>query len=770
MNLKQYEIEIRGLVQGVGFRPYVYKLANEMNLKGYVNNDSRGVNVFLEASVSDKDQFVKRLYAEKPDVAEIAAINVQESEMNLSTETFYIAPSKELQADVTRVSPDIAVCEKCMHDFQHQEHRVSYPFINCTHCGPRFTIIKSIPYDRPSTTMNEFKMCEICESEYTDPSDRRFHAQPVACNHCGPSYKAIWQGKEIRNYIEIVTIAREMLRKGAIVALKGTGGFNLLCDAQNEASVQKLRELKHRYVKPFAVMYESVRKVKENQVLDSKEETVLTSWRRPIVVLKEKRKLSESINGKLNTIGVMLPYLPIHYDLFRYGGPECLVVTSANRPGEPMLVSNTQARNYLDPLIDLYIEHNRDIHNRVDDSVVRIINEESQLLRRARGYTPEPYDLTTSVEGGLAFGAEITGMFAIGKEHQIILSQYIGDLTHMESVTAYKETMERLIALFRFKPEYMITDKHPQYESTRMGNEMAEKMNLPVYRVQHHHAHAVSAMVEFQLNEACLAITWDGTGFGDDGRIWGGELLRCDRTHYERVGHLPYVPMPGGDKAAKEPWRMALSYVVSLLGKDYDLPCAFVERIGKEKIGTMKRIMESGINQTETSSAGRLFDAVSSLLGLCDINTFQAEAAMKLEHTGSIDDALEAYQINDSNPWDLVPVLDGILSDINKNTATSCIAKRFHLTCAEMIAAALIKESSESGIRNVILTGGVFQNKLLTEILISRLQKEDLNVYYQTKIPCNDGGIPVGQLAAIAAYREKNKSNTQKICMNYQLQ
>lgn len=770
MNLKYYEIEIRGLVQGVGFRPYVFNLATEMKLRGYVNNDSNGVNICLEATENNKDLFIQRLCMEKPAVSEIEEIIVRESESHSAFQSFYIAASEETHLHITRVSPDIAVCDKCLADFKNQAHRINYPFVNCTHCGPRFSIIQSIPYDRPYTTMQAFEMCDTCRSEYTNTNDRRFHAQPIACNHCGPYYEICNNEQKVFGYNEIVRQAAKTLKQGGIVALKGIGGFNWLCDARNEDAIQRLRKLKHRYVKPFAIMCKSLDWAKEYQAVSQEEEAVLQSWRRPIVVLKEKVKISKEINGSLKTIGVMLPYLPIHIDLFDKSGLDSLVLTSANRPGEPMIISNQQACEFILPVSDLYIQHNREIHNRVDDSVVRVIDGKNQLLRRSRGYTPEPFDLDISVEGGMAMGAEITGMFAIGKSNQIILSQYIGDLTHLESFEAYKETIGRLSSLFRFKPGYLVADKHPDYFSSRLAEEMGKNLQIPVYKVQHHHAHAVSAMVEYNLSEECLAVTWDGTGYGDDGRIWGGELLRCDRTRYERVLHLPYVPLIGGDRAAKEPWRMALSYVWSVLDEEASLPEEFTDRIGAGKINTMKRIVKSGINQIETSSAGRLFDAVSSLLGLCDQNSYQAEAAMKLEHLGSIECDLNYYPIDLQNPWGLEPLLRGVLSDIENKRNPAEIARCFHLTCVEMIAQALLRECQSTGISKVIFTGGVFQNKLLVELLNKRLKDELLTVYYPTKIPCNDGGVPVGQLAAIAAALANNKLNKEKICMSYQLQ
>ncbi|MGL5786711.1 MAG: carbamoyltransferase HypF [Bacteroidales bacterium] len=756
--LKVYDIDIKGLVQGVGFRPYVYRLAKELNLTGFVDNRTSGVRIEIKASDNQKDEFLRRLKAEKPDVAVIHDIHISEKENHTQYSTFFIAASKDNPGGITRVSPDIAVCKACLKDLTRQPHRINYPFINCTHCGPRFSIVESIPYDRPATTMRSFEMCEQCKSEYENPEDRRFHAQPVACNHCGPSYRAFINNSWTTNYNEIIQAASRCLKNGGIIALKGIGGFNWITDATNDDSIYKLRQLKHRNHKPFAIMANDTEWIQKHLYLNAAEKQELESWRRAIVLLNEKEKISAQINGKLNTLGVMLPYQPVHYDLLRSTDIPAFIFTSANRLGEPMLKENEKAREYLISKSGLYIEHNRPVHNRVDDSVIRIINNRTQILRRARGYTPEPVIHNESVEGGLAFGAEMTSVFALGKGNDILLSQYIGNLNDFEAFEAYKETISRFSLLFRAKPAWLVADMHPEYYSTRYAEEQSAAMNLPLYKVQHHHAHAVSVMVEHQLSGDYLALCLDGTGLGDDGESWGGELLRCSYTEYKRIFHLPYVPLPGGDKASKECWRMAISYLHTIYPDTLKhLPDSFIQRIGKEKITPLIRLIESPLSKHLTSSMGRLFDAVSSITGICDNNSYQAEAAMRLEHLASESETREHYSVGDDNTGILKFLFDGILNDLRNDTPKADIARKFHNTIVCFLTEKILQAAQSEELTEVILSGGVFQNKLLSELLINSLEKQDLTVYYPTQVPCNDGGIAVGQLAIAAAWQNKNK-------------
>ena len=754
----QYEITIKGLVQGVGFRPFIYVLAHELNLQGTVENNTSGVFIQLQSTAAQKELFLQRVINEKPAVSHITDIEINESEVKSKFHQFSIVASNHNKGDITRISPDIAICDKCLADYHQQPHRIHYPFVNCTHCGPRFSIVESIPYDRPYTTMKEFEMCAICSDEYKNPLDRRFHAQPVACNHCGPVYTAYIGETVINDYQTIVDKIADTLIKGGIVALKGVGGFNWLVDATNDEAIKKLRELKKRYTKPFAVMCNDEDWVNENMVVSDEEWQQLSSWRRPIVLLNEKRKLSPQINANLHTIGVMLPYMAIHYELFEKSGLEAIILTSANKSGEPMLRDNEAAKAYLLANSDLYVEHNRAIYNRVDDSIVRVINGKPQVMRRARGYAPEPIMNIDSVNGGLAFGAEMTAVFALGVGHQILMSQYIGDLSDYEVYEAYKDTLNRLSSLFNFVPQYMVCDSHPQYLSSKLAELIAKEKELPLYYIQHHHAHAVSVMVEYDLTEECLALSMDGIGYGDDGESWGCEVMKCDRTKYERLTHLPYVSLLGGDKAAKECWRMAASYLYAIYGSLELLPLALVQFVGKEKIQQFSRLLVSPLNNQFTSSAGRLFDAVAALLDVCYVNTYQAEAAMRLEQLAST--ALfdtKVYPNNVLGDWDMPSIFQGMLTDIKDNVDTAIVAMRFHRSLVAQLVAISQRYANETNLNKVLLAGGVFQNRLLSELLIKELEEKGLDVYYPTTIPCNDGGVAVGQLAIAAARLNKEK-------------
>ncbi len=760
-----YEITIKGLVQGVGFRPFIYKLAHDLNLRGTVKNNTAGVFIELQSTPLEKDVFIERVRREKPKVSRITAIEVREAERVSNFNQFTITASLSNLNEITRVSPDIAICDQCLEDYSQQHHRFNYPFVNCTHCGPRFSIVEAIPYDRPYTTMKTFEMCPICAGEYKEPADRRFHAQPIACNHCGPTYTAFLNDKVINDYSTIVALMIETLKTGGVVALKGIGGFNWLVDATNVCAVAKLRELKRRYSKPFAVMCGDVSWLSKYVDITPAELEQLTMWRRAIVLLHEKIKMSTAVNDGLHTLGVMLPYMAVHYELFEKSGLKAIIFTSANKSGEPMLKDNDEARDYLLKHSDLYVEHNRSIYNRVDDSVIRLINDKPQVMRRARGYAPEPIVNRETVDGGLAFGAEMTAVFALGIRDQIIMSQYIGDLSDYAVYEAYKETIQRISSLFNFTPSYLVCDAHPLYLSSKLARQIAQEHNIPLYLVQHHHAHAVSVMVEYDLVGDCVALSMDGVGYGDDEESWGCEVLVCNRFDYRRLTHLPYVSLPGGDKAAKECWRMAASYLYSLFGSLDLLPTPLIKAVGQNKITQLERLLASPLNTHLTSSAGRLFDAVAALLGICYENSYQAEAAMKLEQI-AIDAKAdkEIYRSRTEGEWNIATIFRGIISDINLKEEVAVISMRFHRTLASQLASILARCTKENQLSRILLTGGVFQNRLLSELLITELKQKGLTVYYPTNIPCNDGGIAVGQLA-IASARINNKN---ELCTNYQ--
>ncbi|WP_280646304.1 MULTISPECIES: carbamoyltransferase HypF [unclassified Dysgonomonas] len=744
------QIHIQGLVQGVGFRPFIYLLAKQMGLKGTVANTNDGVVIRLETTEEACNRFVQRIQEEHPVVAAIHHIHITEIEDNVGYKDFEIIPSQSLSDEVTQVAPDIAVCADCLHDRQAQAHRIGYPFINCTHCGPRFSIIKDLPYDRKNTTMAEFIMCPDCQKEYTDIYDRRFHAQPVACNYCGPVYYATYDGVEYTGYEELLALSVKLLSSGKVIAAKGIGGYHLICDATNEQAVNRLREVKHRDTKPFAVMFRDEEYLRQYTQLNDVERESIMSWRRPIVLLKQHKALASGINPGMNTLGCMLPYMPLHYDWFKHLSSPALVMTSGNLSELPIVISPDEAEGQFGEKVDLILHHNRIIHNRIDDSILHVCADKPCLIRRSRGYVPEPFFADVNADGILAFGAEKVNTFALGKGDTVIQSQYIGDLKSWETLSFYKESLERFRHLFRFSPKQLACDLHPDYMSSREAEEMALAHSIPLQRVQHHHAHAAACMLEYGIHESVIAVVWDGTGLGDDGKIWGGEFFLCDKKEYTRLSHLEYVPMPGGDKASDEAWRMAVSY---LYHYGLDIPQSFIERLGHTKIDMLKTMIDKGINVPLTSGAGRLFDALSSLLGLCDVATRQAEAPVLLEQSAN-NDMVSRYTVDYQNPViSSRSLFEGVLRDLADGVDTGQISAKVHNSLAYLILEKSKLLLSQTGTTKVVLSGGCFQNKRLTEQLHLLFSQEGIPLYIPCKIPCNDSGIAAGQLAVAASRR-----------------
>ncbi len=749
---KGYKIHIKGLVQGVGFRPFIYNLACDMKLTGYVDNSTEGVDIHLNCNKNKLDEFISDIYTKKPQVAIIESMDVKECDIS-HTDRFEIMPSVYIDGDITRISADIAVCDKCLEDFNSQYNRINYPLVNCTNCGPRFSIIKSIPYDRENTTMEVFEMCNECGYEYENPVDRRFHTQPVSCNNCGPRYSS---GLE-NEYLTIVQNAVATLQAGGILAMKGVGGYVWIADALNTNAVEKLRGIKHRYVKPFAIMCADNNWIREYVNIDQTEYSALISWRRPIVILREKEKLNRALNGNLTTLGVMFPYLPFHYDLFNKGGMKALVVTSANAPSQPMVIDNDQAHQFVLNHSDYFIEHNREIHNRVDDSVVRVVNNDIQILRRARGYVPEPLINIDNVEGGIAFGAHITSAFAIGRNNQILLSQYIGELENIDAQLSFEQALIRFTHLFNFTPRYVVADSHPEYFSTKLAEKYAADNNLPIYKIQHHHAHAVAVMAEHKITDQVIAICLDGAGLGTDGMSWGGEILKCSRTDFNRLDHLSYAPLPGADAASKECWRMAIAYLKGVYNEDiYNiLPrLNLSNNISDSKIDQILSLMQSPLQKQFTSSVGRLFDGVAAILGICYENTFQSEGAILLEHKAlsyaENNEEVEHYPINMNN-FHYKDLVKGIVEDLLRGETIEKIAYKFHKSLSCLISTIAANHALNHNISKIVLCGGVFQNKLLSEMIIKEIRNNSLEVYYSNMFPNNDGALAVGQLAAVAS-------------------
>lgn len=747
-----YEIFMRGLVQGVGFRPFIYHLANRLDIKGDVSNANYGVVIRCDCSVTVLDIFLDTIQNEIPKVASVHDITVQRINLTHPFDSFTITPSQSVSNRTTQVAPDIAVCDECLSDRKMQPHRIAYPFVNCTHCGPRFSIIRDLPYDRAQTSMSDFRMCQTCNAEYNDISDRRFHAEPIACNHCGPKYYCGKPNEDLSNYREILNVSSELINRGEVIAVRGLGGYHLVCNANDEKAVLKLRRVKLRDNKPFAVMFKNIETLCEYAEMNECEKVYIVSWRRPIVLLRQKHSLAYSINEGLRTLGCMLPYLPIHYDWFEQTGLDALVMTSGNISECPIVISPNEAESVFGNKASLIIHHNRDIVNRVDDSIVQSIRNKPCVIRRSRGFVPEPLFTDIHTEGILAFGAEKVNTFALGKEDMIIQSQYIGDLKNNETFVFYEEALNRFVRLFRFTANSLVCDLHPDYLSSQFAEKMAHEGSLPLIAVQHHHAHAVSCMMDNRLDEEVIAVVWDGIGLGDDRMAWGGEFFVCDRTKYKRLDHLPYIPMPGGDKASHEPWRMALSY---LMAYGLDIPASFEQRIGEEKIGQMQRIIQKRMNCPETSSAGRLFDALSSILGICDYASYQAEAPSLLEQSAS-DDCEEMYDIGkgENLQQQIKCLLAGVLDDMVESLPVTSISLKIHCTLAAIIYHKVQHISLATRLKKVVLSGGCFQNKRLTEQIIRFFENDTLYLYIHTNIPCNDSGIAVGQLAIAAATRK----------------
>ena len=746
---KTYRIEIQGLVQGVGFRPFIYKLATKHKLVGSVENRNDGVVILLNCTNKQLSDFIDNVKATAPPASQIDSLNFEEVG-DIDFSEFDIVKSTSISENITDVSPDIAVCNDCLNDIKTQHNRIDYPFINCTNCGPRFTIIKDLPYDREKTTMKKFEMCDDCRNEYTDILDRRFHAQPIACKVCGPEYSLNLNGEVIKDQNLILDKTVELLENKKIVAIKGLGGFFIACDAFCEETVARLRKLKSREGKPFAVMFADIDTAKHYTKINNEEEKSLLSLRRPIVLLKEKAKLAHSVNIGFNTIGAMLPYMPMHHLLFEKSKLKAIVLTSGNISDEPIITDNQKAVEVLGDICDGVLTYNRDIHNRTDDSVVTIMNNKERIFRRSRGYTPVPVKLDTNVDSILATGAELANCFCIGKDNQAILSQHIGDLKNIETYEFFTETIEKYKKLFRFKPTRIVTDMHPDYLSTRYSDEH----DLPVLRVQHHHAHIASCMAENGLNEPVIGVAMDGTGYGDDGKIWGSEFMICDLTNYNRITHFEYMPLPGGDMVTYEPWRMAVSYLYKTFGLNFlkfNLP--FLQNIDNEKIKFICRAIDEEINTPLSSGAGRLFDAVSALINLCPESRFHAEAPMRLESV--IDENIsDKYSFNVNKTISFNTTIEQIVSDINNKTPVPVISAKFHNTIIELIIQTVSKISSQHNIKKVVLSGGTFQNKFLTENIEQKFAQNGYNVYSQLKIPANDAGIALGQLI-IGANRKR---------------
>ena len=741
------EVKITGLVQGVGFRPFIYRLAHKHHLKGFVENNNLGVRVIVEGNKDDLNNFTNDIIPESPQASSIEHINSKEITVR-HFDSFVIEKSTSVSDAVTEVSPDISVCPDCLNDMKHQERRIDYPFTNCTNCGPRFTIIKDLPYDRAKTTMLEFEMCPECKKEYTNVLDRRFHAQPVACKNCGPEYTLYYKGQMIKEIDTITDLCCNLLEQNKIVAIKGLGGYHLACSAFHDKTIRQLREQKNREGKPFALMFRDLNAAEEYLFIDKEEKELLTGWRKPITLLKIKKELAPSISINLNTVGAMLPYMPFHYLLFDKLNIPAIVLTSGNISDEPIVINNDEALEKLGNISEAVITYNRDIHNRTDDSVAMVANKKSRVIRRSRSYAPSPVRLNLDAEGIFAAGAELVNCFCIGKGNQAIMSQHIGDLKNLETLDFYTESAQRFERLFRFKPEVVACDMHPDYLSTRY----AKRLGLPIVETQHHHAHIASCMAEHKLDEDVIGLSFDGTGYGDDGYIWGGEFFICNLNDYERMAHFEYIPQPGGDLVTKQPWRMMLSYLYHYFGHDVLTTHArLFNGLPSRETEMVLSMIEKKINCPLTSSAGRLFDAVAALIDVCKTAAYHAEPPMRLESVAT-DSALH-YSYESGSVIKMKKTFEGIIDDLNQHVDTGMISGKFHNTVVNIIVDQVRRISEQTKIKKVVLSGGSFQNRILLKKVEDTLNDSTFAIFSQSDVPSNDGGIALGQLAIAAKRR-----------------
>ncbi len=775
-------IAIRGAVQGVGFRPFVYRLATELKLQGWVVNSSQGVFVEVEGPPDTLNSFLLRLQSERPPRSSIQSLEF--SLLDPSGFVGFEIRASDSQGEKTAiVLPDISTCPECLAEIlDPADRRHLYPFTNCTNCGPRYSILEALPYDRPNTTMARFQMCDACRSEYENPLDRRFHAQPNACPVCGPHLE-LWDptGALIAAHRAALPGAAAAISRGAVVAVKGLGGFHLIVDAGNQNAVVRLRERKHREEKPFAVMAPDIAAVRALCTVELLEERLLLSPEAPIVLLRRKIGAGErsgqppicsAVAPGNPFLGVMLPYTPLHHLLMReLGFP--IVATSGNLSDEPICTDEQEALKRLGGVADLFLVHNRPIRRHVDDSVARVMLGRELILRRARGYAPLPISVSFSLPDLLAVGPHLKNTVAVARDRNVFISQHIGDLETQESFEAFQEEIRSLGDLYGIKPVGVVSDLHPDYLSTKYAN----GLGIPVTRVQHHFAHVAGCMAENGLEGTVLGVSWDGTGFGGDGTIWGGEFLLTGSGGYDRVATLRPFMLPGGEAAVKEPRRAALGVLYEILGEDLFAIDHLLPPGGFEanELALLQRVLRKRINAPVTSSAGRLFDAVASIIGVRHRCSFEGQAAMELEFLTHGVDTGEGYEFQIAKiGWerslsraetpptptpgphpavgiprvsiDWAPMIRQILEDVRHGVPSSLIAARFHNTLSEIIVAVAMRVNEE----RVVLTGGCFQNRTLTERAVHSLRAKGFRPYWHQRVPPNDGGIALGQLSAVS--------------------
>lgn len=733
-------VKVKGIVQGVGFRPYVFNLCESLNLKGWVNNDDEGVNIALEAQEDLINEFLKELEAYPPPLATIDSIEVLNKEFE-NLNDFKILKSQNNSNKTTIISPDIAICQDCINDIKDENNfRYNYALTNCTNCGPRYSIIKTVPYDRVNTSMSEFELCSFCQNEYENPKNRRYHAQPVCCEKCGPKIK-LYNNYNIKLEEDVLAIKKmaTLINSGEIVAIKGIGGFHLVCDATNDEAVMKLRKRKNRPTKPYAVMFKDISELKNYANFSKEEEKIIISKEKPITLVNKKinSNLSFSVAPNISKLGVFLPYTPLHYILFEFLNSP-IIATSANLKDEPIIRHKDELLAKLSNVVDFVLDFNREIINAVDDSVVQVINNKLVKLRNARGYTPTTIKLEKKQNKKiLALGANQKSTISLSFEDNLIVSPHIGDLNSIDSIEYFMRTVKTFKRFYDFEPDIVVCDKHPQYESTKWASRLN---NIEVIQIQHHYAHILSTMAEFKLKHKLLGFSFDGTGYGDDGKIWGGEVMLASQKDYERVFHFRYFKLLGSEAAIKEPKRVALS----LLFENYSLEklkgmhIPLLNEFSYEELDNLYMMWEKGINAPFTSSLGRIFDAIASLANIAHTQSYEGETGLLIEenYNEKISDFYE-YKI-ENGQIDILKMVKIIVNEYDKKA----ICTKFINTIVKIV----VDISNYYSDLDVVLTGGVFQNKTLLQLCVKELEKNNKKVYFNQKVSLNDGSISVGQL------------------------
>ncbi len=755
MNIVTKKYLINGIVQGVGFRPFVYKEAIDLDLKGWVLNSSEGVTIEVQGTKESISNLIKVIKFQHPPLASIKSIKLIYSKKKSTYSEFKILESKSNNNRNTLIAPDFNVCDDCLKEvFNQQDRRYKYPFINCTNCGPRFSIIQDIPYDRKHTTMKSFVMCDECQKEYDNPLDRRFHAQPTACKECGPKVSLVDKsGTNLYSEDEAISQTVKLLKSGKIIAIKSLGGFHLVIDPSNSNAIDELRKRKTRKYKPFALMAQSIEAIQKFAFVSSLERKSLLSIERPIVLLRKKDQvLYENLAPGLNELGVMLPSTPLQYLILK-DNFDSLVFTSANPSNEPIIHKNDVAIKKLSDIADYFLIHDRDIENRTDDSICRVIKdtegEKQYFIRRSRGFAPKPINLDIDIENGIALGSELKNTICINKQNNFFVSQYIGDLKNNKTQESFIEILENFQSIREIKPKYIARDLHPDFFNTQYAEQNFEQ---PIYQIQHHHAHMVSCMAENQIKEKTIGVIFDGVGYGEDGTMWGSEFLIGDFTSFVRYGHLENFLLPTGDRSVKEPYRIAIGLLHNIFAEKLNtinLRCTnYLERAEQN---LLIKIIDKKINSPFTCSMGRLFDAVASLIDVRHTIDYEGQAAIELEHIILADQSTDKVfsfsitQIGNKKIINFDEMIKEIVDQVLCGTTKSEISIVFHNTISKMIIDMCLMARIDSKVNKVVLSGGVFLNMYLLEKTVRELRFKDFEVFTHSKVPSNDGGISLGQ-------------------------